>query len=60
MSNGTSTSTSIATGGAAGGALSILITWISRVFFQYEMPAEVAGAMATLLVILGGWIGKKF
>ncbi|WP_158271742.1 hypothetical protein [Methylosinus sporium] len=48
----------VVTGGSLGGALSVLITWASKVFFHYDMASEVASAMSVVLIALGGWIGR--
>jgi hypothetical protein len=53
------TATGIVAGGGVGWALAVLIRWASKELFRYEMPPNVAWAMATLFMAAGGWIGKK-
>ncbi|WP_159731813.1 hypothetical protein [Methylosinus sp. Ce-a6] len=48
----------VVAGGSLGGALSVLITWASKLFFHYDMESEVASAMSVMLIAIGGWIGK--
>jgi len=45
-------------GGGLGGAIATILAWAARAFLGYELPPEVASAMATLLIALGGWIGS--
>ncbi|ACK50152.1 hypothetical protein Msil_1183 [Methylocella silvestris BL2] len=54
-----STSNSVVAGGALGGAIAVIITWACKTFLAYDMPSEVAAAMATVLIAVGGWIGEK-
>jgi hypothetical protein len=60
MSNGAGGAGSVVVGGGLGGAIATIISWAAKQFFQIDMPPEVAGAFAFVLVGLGSWIGSKF
>jgi ABC-type sugar transport system permease subunit len=51
--------TAIVAGGGLGGAIATIITWAAKQFFDVDIPPNVAAAMATILIFIGGLIGKK-
>jgi ABC-type sugar transport system permease subunit len=59
MSNGKAGNNGVVAGGGLGGAISILIPWVAKQFFDTDVPPNVAAAMATILIFIGGWIGKR-
>lgn len=63
MSNGNGSSTDkagVLVGGGLSGAIAIIIVWAAKQFWGIEIPADVASAMAFVLIAIGGWIGSKF
>ena len=48
----------VTTGATAGAAAALLIAWLLRLLLGVEMPAEVQGALAILLVAAGGYLVK--
>ena len=45
------------TAAAVGGAVGIIVVWILGLF-GVTVPAEVAGAISTVLSFAGGWIKR--
>ena len=45
-------------GGGLGGAIATILPWISKQFFQIEMPPDVAAAFAVILIATGGGVGN--
>jgi hypothetical protein len=54
-----STGQTVAAAGGLTSALTILIAWSSQTFFNYEMPANVAAAMAFVMVCIGGFFRRQ-
>jgi hypothetical protein len=50
--------TAIVAGGGIGGALATVIAWAAKQFWAIEIPPNVAAAMSTLLIALGGLIAS--
>jgi hypothetical protein len=58
MPDDASTNKNVVVGGSLGGAIATVLTWIASQFFGIDLPAQVAAAMAVILIALGGWIGS--
>jgi hypothetical protein len=48
----------VTTAAGAGAALSGLIAWLLKQFFHIDMPPEVQGYLAILLVVIAGFLIK--
>ncbi|MEI9996653.1 MAG: hypothetical protein WDM91_18795 [Rhizomicrobium sp.] len=59
MAGGARKGANAAFGGGLGGAVATIASWGARQFWHVELPAEVASAMAFILITTGGWIGQR-
>ena len=48
----------VTTAAGAGAALSGLLAWLLKQFAGIDMPPEVQGYLAIILVVLAGWLIK--
>ena len=50
-----SRNTDIVVTGVGAGALTTILVWIVDAGFKFKIPAEVAAAVTTLMIIVAGW-----
>lgn len=48
----------VTTAAGGGAALSVILTWLIETFGHIQVPAEVQGSLAVVLVVLAGWLVK--
>jgi hypothetical protein len=54
-----SSSSNVVSGGGIAGAIATIAVWGVKVYFKFDIPPEIVAAMTTILIGVGGWIGKR-